>query len=191
MVHTGPGGHVFQKPMTIAGEQIHIPIEGHAESGLPLLCRRLPMRKEDLQIHFPGQRTKPRRLVLDGVAGENAETHGVKRSWKPGAGRWALRNRVSGHGRCSPSSVALLRRGDTPSLRRNSVTSIFHLPSPCFSAPFAPRNRTPRKAFLSSLSQCPKQLRSSPSPAPVAANRQTTADKFRRPPVPNLCRRQT
>src|SRR6266576_2766863 len=47
MVHTGLAGNISQKTVAVAGEQIHVPLEGHAEPGLPLLCRRLPVGKKN------------------------------------------------------------------------------------------------------------------------------------------------
>ena len=83
MIYTRLLRFVFQKPVRVAGKQVHVPLERHAKARFALLRRRLAVRKEYFQFADLRQRTEPWRLVLDRMTGEDAEAHELKsRNWE-------------------------------------------------------------------------------------------------------------
>ena len=68
-----PVRNIFQPAIAIAVEQRHVPLEWHAEAGLGLPTRVLLVRIKHFEVEPCGQLAKPRREVLDRVAGENSE----------------------------------------------------------------------------------------------------------------------
>jgi hypothetical protein len=80
------------------GAQIDVPVKGDPEAGGRLLLGQHAMGEVDFELDLPREGSKQRRLVLDRMAGQDAEAH-------------------RRHGGAAPSSAAMRADTDRPVAR--------------------------------------------------------------------------